>query len=364
MNDISLYVHIPFCQQKCNYCAFVSFCANEEIIEDYIDVLCHEIKTRKVSRPVRTIYIGGGTPSVLSEACLKKLVDCIFDNFEVNKDVEFTIEANPNSLTEDKLKLYKTLGINRLSIGVQSLSDDSLKKIGRLHTSKEALNKLALASKYFDNISADIIVGLEGENGDDLCRYAKELLKCKVKHISCYLLEVYQNTKLGDMVAKNEYVPLDDEQTVEAFNELANYLQNAGFLRYEISNFALNGYESKHNLNYWARGDYLGFGVSAHSFMDNVRVQNSSNLISYKSGQTQTEILSPKEEIEEIVMLGLRCNLGVEKSKIKKMGYDIEKNPYYLDYFKQGIIEEIDGKIFLKPTYYHISNTIISNLLP
>ncbi|MGN1200833.1 MAG: radical SAM family heme chaperone HemW [Candidatus Caccovivens sp.] len=364
MNEISLYVHIPFCEQKCNYCAFVSFCAKNDTIDDYVDTLCKEITSRKTESPVKTIYIGGGTPSMLSIEQLKKIVDCIFANFNVYEDAEFTIEANPNSLTEEKLKLYKSMRINRLSIGVQSLSDKSLKKIGRLHTKKEALEKIALARKYFDNISCDLIVGLEGETAKDLCRYAKSLLELKIKHISCYLLEVYEHTKLADLVAKNKYTPLSDEQTVEAFNKLANYLQDSGLVRYEISNFAYEGYESKHNLNYWARGEYLGFGVSAHSFVGNERTQNASDISSYKNGQKTMEVLSQKEQVEEVVMLGLRCNLGIDKVKLTQMGYDIEKNPYFEDYLKQGIIEEKNGKIFLKPIYYHISNTIISNLLP
>ncbi len=362
MNDISLYVHIPFCQRKCNYCAFVSFCANNQTIDRYVEILCEEIERRKVKNPVKTIYFGGGTPSILSNEQLKKIVDCIFKNFNVREYAEFTIEANPNSLTEEKLEFYQKIRINRISIGVQSLSDKSLKKIGRLHTKKEAIEKIKLAKKHFNNISADLIVGLENENGKDLCRYAKNLLSLGVKHVSCYLLEVYQNTKLGDMVAKKEYFPQSDEQTVASFNKLANYLQDAGMERYEISNFAFPGFESDHNLNYWTRGEYLGFGVSAHSFFEGKRTKNADTFENFQQQKVETEILSEKEEIEEKIMLGLRCNLGVELEKLKP--YDIKKNPYFEEYLSQGIIEECDGRIFLKPIYYHISNTIISNLMP
>ena len=173
---LSIYVHIPFCEQKCNYCAFASFCAKEDQIEKYIDLLCNEIKKRKTDRPIKTIYIGGGTPSILSERQIEKIVSTIFDNFNIYENAEFTIEANPNSITEGKLLCWKKLRVNRVSIGVQSLNDKSLKKIGRLHTKKEALSKIKLTRHYFDNVSADLIVGLEGETGKDLCRYASELL--------------------------------------------------------------------------------------------------------------------------------------------------------------------------------------------
>lgn len=360
--DISIYIHIPFCEQKCNYCAFNSFCAGEDVKEKYIENLCKEIQKRKTTKNVKTIYIGGGTPSVLSCEQITKIVECVYKNYNVYENAEFTIEANPNSITENLLKTWKGLRINRLSIGVQSLNDKILKKIGRLHTKRIALEKIELARKYFDNVSVDLIVGLEGETGKSLCHYAKQLLRLKIKHISCYLLEVYENTKIFDMIKNGKFKPLNDGQTIKAFNKLSTYLQDIGMQRYEISNFAFNGYESQHNLNYWARGEYLGFGLSAYSFVDNKRIKNADTLSEYQNGKTEIEILNRKEEIEEIIMLGLRCCEGVDLKKLNKLNFDISKNPYYEEYLKSNILKKEGDRLFLNPIFYHLSNTIISNL--
>lgn len=359
---MSIYIHIPFCEQKCNYCAFNSFCATQSVKEEYLDLLCKELVARKTNRPVKTIYIGGGTPSVLSSAEIEKIVGVLYENYQIYEDAEFTIEANPNSITEELLKTWKKLRVNRLSIGVQSLSDKSLRKIGRLHDKKMALEKISLARKWFDNVSCDLIVGLENETGKDLCKYASMLLEKGIKHISCYLLEVYENSKLYKMVKDKSYTPLDDDKTIEAFNKLANYLVDRGFERYEISNFALPTYESQHNLNYWCRGDYLGFGLSAHSFVDGVRYENAPTIAEYRDGKVTKEEITPKEEVEEKIMLGLRCKLGVDLQDLGE--YSLKQNPYFCDYLNQGILTQENDRAYLNPLYYHISNTIISNLLP
>lgn len=364
MKELSIYVHIPFCERKCNYCAFVSYCTGEKEKDDYIDELCKEIEKRKCDGVVRTIYIGGGTPSILTPQQIEKVVKAIYDTFDVYDNAEFTIEANPSSLTEELLTTWKRLRVNRLSIGVQSLKDKSLQKIGRLHTKVEALEKIKMARKCFDNVSADLIVGLENETGKELCRYASQLLDLGVKHISCYLLEVYENTKLFCDVKEKKYVPLTDDQTITAFNKLANYLQDKGLMRYEISNFAYPDYESQHNLTYWERAEYLGFGISAHSFDGKNRTANADNFEDYKAGRISKEKLNTTEELEEIIMLGLRCKLGVETAKLQKLGYDIKQNSYYADYVKQGVIQEKGDRIYLNPVFYHLSNTVIANLLP
>ncbi len=362
MREISIYVHIPFCKQKCFYCAFNSFCADEQTRKHYLGLLCKEICQRKrADCVVKTIYIGGGTPSILTPHEIQRVVKAIYDNFDVYEDAEFTIEANPESLTEEILQTWKGLRVNRVSVGVQSLNDKTLKEIGRLHDKKMALQAVKKARKYFDNVSCDLIVGLQHESGKDLCLHAKSLIELGIKHISCYLLEVYDNTKLGKLVADKKYMPENDENTILAFNKLSNYLVDCGFERYEISNFALENYQSKHNLNYWARGEYLGFGIAAHSFFDGVRTENAATIEGYEKGEKFDEILSPKEVVEEEIMLGLRCNLGVA---LPISGYEIEKNPYFEQYLAQGILKEENSRLYLNPLYYHLSNTIISNLLP
>lgn len=364
MQEISIYVHIPFCERKCNYCAFSSFCGSENQIEKYLDKLCDEIARRKCDKLVKTIYIGGGTPSILNENQIERVVKMIYQNFNVDKSAEFTIEANPNSITESLLQKWKELRVNRVSVGVQSLSDKSLKKIGRLHDKKTAIEKIKLVRKYFDNVSADLIVGLENETGKDLCKYAKMLLELGIKHISCYLLEIYENTKIYQMIKMGQYKPLDDDKTIDSFNKLSNYLVDSGMERYEISNFCFEGYESRHNLNYWKRGKYLGFGLGAHSFENEKRYYNLANFADYEQEKIEVEQLTENEKIEEIIMLGLRCKLGVDLTKVKSMGYDWQANSYYKDYILQGVLLQKGDVLYLNPTFYHISNTIISNLLP
>lgn len=363
-NAISIYIHIPFCEQKCNYCAFNSFCASEKVKDEYVDILCKEIESRKVETKVKTIYVGGGTPSVLSESQIEKIFDAIFGNYNVARDAEITLEANPNSITKNKLKKWESLKINRLSIGVQSLDDESLRKIGRLHDREMALEKIEIAKKYFENVSADLIVGLENESGDNLCEYADALLKLGVKHISCYLLEVYENTKLFELVKNNKYLPLSDDQTIDAFEKLAEFLEKCGMQRYEISNFAFPGFESKHNLNYWQRGEYLGFGLSAHSFVKNVRFKNVETLAGYKNHEIQSEKLSGGEVLEEIIMLGLRCRIGVSLKDLKRKNYDIQTSANFKKYLDLGILNLKNDRFFLNPKFYDVSNTIISDLLP
>lgn len=362
--EISIYVHIPFCEKKCNYCAFNSFCAGGDEIENYINVLCEEIKNRSVNfnaAQVKTIYFGGGTPSILTAEQFEKIVSTIFASFDVKSDAEFTVEMNPNSITQQLLATYKKLRVNRISVGVQSLSDKSLQRIGRLHDRKTALEKIKLARKTFANVSADLIVGLQDEDGKTLCRYARELLALGVKHISCYLLEIYPNTPIFEMIKRGKFVPLDDEQTISAFEKLSSYLQDAGFERYEISNIALPGFESKHNLNYWARGEYLGFGLSAHSFVGNVRRENAGKMDDYVKGKFSSEVLTEQEENEEKIMLGLRCKLGVNLKDLKNC--DLTQNPSFKDFLSQGILKQSGDVVTLNPLFYHVSNSIISSLI-
>lgn len=362
--EISIYVHIPFCEKKCTYCAFNSFCASEKEQEEYLELLCEEIKRRAKDVTdkyvVKTIYFGGGTPSVLSETQFEKIVKTIFDNFDVFDNAEFTVEANPSSITNEKLEKWKSSRVNRLSIGIQTLKDKSLAQIGRLHTRAMALESVKLARKIFDNVSCDLIVGLEGQMGKELCTQARELLALGVKHISCYLLEVYDNTPLFRMIKNGQFKPLSDEETIRSFNKLSNFLQDKGMERYEISNFAFSGYESQHNLNYWKRGEYLGFGLSAHSFLNGIRTENAGTMADYRDGKVTTESLTEKEKDEEKIMLGLRCKLGFDLKSLKVI--DMSKNPYFSDYLAQNILTQKGDTIKLNPLFYHLSNTIISNL--
>ena len=361
-NSISIYIHIPFCERKCSYCAFVSFCLSKTDREKYMQALLEEIESFSTVKRVNTIYLGGGTPSLLTKEEIFSIFRKLREKFDIDKNAEITIEVNPNSVEEEKLKAYKEVGVNRISVGVQSLSNKSLKSIGRLHTKKEAIEKLKLIGKYFENISADLIIGLSGEK--NVTKYAKKLINLKVKHISSYMLEVHENTKLYFEVQDKKYRPLDEIGVTKSYDKLVKFLKKHRFIQYEVSNFALADYESKHNLNYWNYGEYVGFGVSSHSFLQGKRIANSITLQGHYKHERKEEKITKSMEIEERILLGLRCYLGVDVAVLKSLGYDIKKNENYQKFLNADIIYEDNDKFYLRPEYYKFSDYYILNLLP
>ena len=361
-NSISIYIHIPFCERKCSYCAFVSFCLSKIDREKYIQALLEEIESFSTVKRVKTIYLGGGTPSLLTKEEIFSIFRKLREKFDIDENAEITIEVNPNSVEEDKLRAYNEVGVNRISVGVQSLSNKSLKSIGRLHTKKEAIEKLKLIGKYFENISADLILGLSGEKS--VTKYAKKLIKLNIKHLSSYMLEVHENTKLYFEVQDKKYRPLDEIGVTKSYDKLVKFLKKHGFVQYEVSNFALAGYESKHNLNYWNYGEYVGFGVSSHSFLNGKRIANSITLQGYYKHERKEEKITKSMEIEERIMLGLRCYLGVDIAVLKSLGYDIKKSECYQKFLNADIIYEDNDKFYLRPEYYKFSDYYILNLLP
>ena len=361
-NSISIYIHIPFCERKCSYCAFVSFCLSKIDREKYIQALLEEIESFSTVKSVKTIYLGGGTPSLLTKEEIFSIFRKLREKFDIDENAEITIEVNPNSVDEEKLRAYKEVGVNRISVGVQSLSNKTLKSIGRLHTKEEVTEKLKLIKKYFDNISADLIIGLSGEKS--VTKYAKELIKLNVKHISSYMLEVHENTKLYFEVRDKKYCPLDEIGVTKSYDKLVKFLKKHGFVQYEVSNFALKGYESKHNLNYWSYGEYVGFGMSSHSFLQGKRIANSITLQGYYKHERKEEKISKSMEMEERILLGLRCYLGVDIAVLKSLGYDIKKNENYQKFLNADIIYEDNDKFYLRPEYYKFSDYYILNLLP
>ena len=280
MKPLSVYVHIPFCEKRCGYCDFVS-CTQTTKIDEYLQRLCAEIRAFDFSEyDVKTIYIGGGTPSLLTPEQLKILFNCL-----PQCRGEITIEANPNSLTADKCAAYRRLGINRLSLGVQSFDLDTLRNLGRLHDVKQAIESIKIAHQYFNNLSIDLIKDIP--NHAFVTPPASVLNM--IQHISIYSL------------TKNDQCVLDTDEPVLLPKE---------FERYEVSNYARKGYESQHNLVYWTGGEYIGFGAGAHSLLNNQRFCNSSNILHYQSEAVQER--TPETIRDEQIMLGLRLRTGVE----------------------------------------------------
>lgn len=376
-NEIGIYIHIPFCISKCFYCDFTSYANRENMIEKYIYALCNEIlaKAEILSEyKVTTIYIGGGTPSYIDSKYIKQIFDTLM--LVINKEdvKEITIEVNPNSVDEEKMRSYKEIGINRISIGLQSTYDTILKKIGRAHNLKDFEDTLELANKVgFKNISVDLIYplpDLDLEKFKESVEYVINLKDKNVKHISIYNLEVHENTKLAFLL-KEGYVTLVDEDTeYEMYEYLRKRFEEEGYHRYEISNYAIDGYESKHNLRYWNQELYLGFGCGASSFFSGTRYSNIKNIEKYIENIETGNSIIDKENYEELdllalmkeyVMLSLRKIEGLDKKKFKaKYKKDIEE--IFAEEIKEltddKLIEEKQDKILLTKRGLEVANLV------
>ena len=325
IKKIRVNVHIPFCVSKCHYCDFCSFVASYDQMAQYVNTLCQEIEYRAQEfgyAKIKTIYIGGGTPSVLPEGCIAKILDSIKNNFVLADDTSITIEGNPNSLTLNKLKEYHANGINRLSIGLQTTNPRLLKLLNRAHNLDDFVQAVKNARDVgFDNISADMIIGIPTQTIKDVDDTLDVLLKQKLEHISAYGLILEKDTPLYQKVKRGELNPLDDETQNKMYDFVVKKLKDAGLDRYEISNFAVPGYESQHNINYWKRGQYLGVGLDAYSFVHGLHWQNTNNikeyLCDYKSKHNQ-EIETIYTAKLETIMLGLRMDKGPDLLQFNK----------------------------------------------
>ncbi len=377
----SLYIHIPFCQKKCPYCDFYSCCYDKALANDYIEVLCKQIKT--LSGDFFTIYIGGGTPSVLDFSLLKKLLKALA---KISTSVEeLTIEGNPESLDKKKLELFYDNGINRLSIGIQSFFKEKLKKLGRTHSRDKAIEVIHLAKKVgYKDIGIDLIFGSSGETLSEWIRELKQATSLELKHISTYCLTYEKNTPLFLQVKKKFVVPLDDEVLAKMYRETINYLTKKGFKHYEISNFAKPGFESKHNQSYWKGNLYLGLGPSAVSFVSDeqtgvrVREKNVSNLGDYverlKKGESPvyfSETLPRKSQAKELAAIKIRTKDGIDFKWFEAYtGYDFLKLEAKAldDLSKDGLLKYKKEKgriigVYLSKKGFCFSDTVSSAFL-
>jgi oxygen-independent coproporphyrinogen-3 oxidase len=315
----SLYVHIPFCARRCVYCDFVSGIYEPGQAAAYMEALEREITRLPIDGPVSTLYIGGGTPTVLSADLLTGLVNAINTRFGMADDYEATIEANPGTVDKEKLGSLRNAGINRISIGVQSFNDDELEILGRIHSSDQAVRAVKDAREAgFENIGIDLIYGIPGQCMDDWKKTLEQATRLQPQHVSTYELTVEEDTPLSEMIeARSISKPLPEEETiVMMYDHTIDYLSSAGYHHYEISNFALPTYECRHNLNYWDRGEYYGAGLGAHSLVDGYRIKNTSSMKRYLQSHhgdhvDDREHLSPRQEISEAIFLGMRRTSGI-----------------------------------------------------
>lgn len=361
--QLSLYIHIPFCNSKCNYCAFVSQVASDEMKEQYVDALVKEIvmrsKTYGANREVTTIYIGGGTPSSLPLGAVKKIMSAVYNNFVVCNDAEITIEINPNTITKEKADEYMSCNISRFSIGLQMAQSRLLSILGRTHKYLDFKNAVqTLQSAGATNISADIMLGLPTQTKEDIVETIKLIDSLNIKHISAYLLSVEEGTRFYTMLQNNELNLPTEKATIEMYYTAYNELKKRGYVRYEFSNFAKIGYRSKHNTVYWERKEYLGLGVSAHSFVDGYRMVNTSSIPNYLVHIQKNEIpleckdlLNETDAKEETIMLSLRLAEGIDLTK-----YQAEFNSSLLDE-KKPEIDLLVKNNFLKIEDNHLKAT-------
>ncbi|NLK69721.1 MAG: radical SAM family heme chaperone HemW [Clostridiaceae bacterium] len=323
-NDTALgiYVHIPFCIRKCNYCDFPSYSNMDNIFSQYTNALCKEIEfvsEKYKNGLVDTIFFGGGTPSVLSAKDISKICNTIQKKFRISNNAEISIEVNPGTITKEKLETYRALNINRISIGVQSANDRILNFMGRIHTRQMIEQSLELIKECgFKNINADIIFGVPNQTMVDLQDTIEFVLNKEVTHISCYSLKVEENTPWYELQKRGELPQVDDGLEREMYYWIVSRLKNSSFEHYEISNFAKPGFKCIHNIKYWTDKPYLGFGSAAHSYINNTRYSNVENPVEYisavnanKSPIQGTDIIDDVERLSEIFILGLRLIEGV-----------------------------------------------------
>lgn len=372
-----IYIHIPFCRQKCLYCDFVSGCGSDDDMQKYQKALINEIESTVIEDKVDSIFFGGGTPSLYPKEYIGEILKLLRKKTVFEENNECTIEANPGTLSYDKLSYYKSIGINRLSIGLQSTNDIELRKLGRIHTFKDFLESYDNARKAgFKNINIDLMSAIPGQTIDSYKDTLKKIIELNPEHISAYSLIIEEGTPFYERYYGDEKFKIqlpDEDAEREMYYYTKEYLEKKGYLRYEISNYAKDGYECKHNMKYWSRINYYGFGAAAASLVNNIRYRNIDDRKEYIDSfgeidkiRIEKEELSLKEQMEEFMFLGLRKTKGVniqefEKNFKKKVtetyGKVIDKN------IKNGLLKQEEGRLFLTDRGTDISNYVMSEFL-
>ena len=348
----SAYIHIPFCTSICSYCDFCKFFYNQELVDKYIDSLIKEIKDNYKGEILDTIYIGGGTPSSLDLESLDKLLSFIYSNLKVSKTLEYTIECNVMDISLEKLELFKKYNINRLSIGAESFNKDILLFLERNYSKEDIINKINLAKKYFTNINIDLIYAVPNETLDILKSDIDEFIKLDIPHISCYSLIIEDHTKLG--IKNTEYISEDLDYSM--YKEIEESLERNGYDHYEISNYAKNNYESRHNLCYWKNHKYYGFGLGSSGYIDNYRYTNTKNLNKYLNGNyiDNKEIITKELNASNYAILGLRTKYGVNKKEF----FDNIGSSFKDMYDTSDLIEN-EESFYLDKSKWYIENSIL-----
>lgn len=375
--DLGLYLHIPFCIQKCGYCDFLSAPAGREEREAYVQALEREIRSYgdfAGSYRVSTVFVGGGTPSCLEASQTERIFEAVKDTFEIERMPEISMEMNPGTVTKEKLQAYKNCGINRLSIGLQSVRDSNLRLLGRIHTYEEFLESFRLAREAgFQNINVDLISSLPGQTEESWREELKTAAELSPEHISVYQLILEEGTPFYEKYAAHPELLPDEETSRAIYQATEEVLGQYGFHQYEISNYAKEGRECRHNLKYWERDDYLGLGLGAASMVRNIRMNNTGDMKTYlekcgepKTMRTDVQFLEEPRQIEEFMFLGLRKTRGISKKEFRRVfGRDIELvyEKALKKLFSSGMLLEKKDRLYLSKEGVLLSNAVLSEFL-
>lgn len=383
--ELELYLHIPFCVRKCDYCDFLSMPADEKLRRHYVDCLIEEIKQKAElcsEYQVTSVFFGGGTPSILPGVQIWELMEALQENFKIRQDAEVTVECNPGTLTRQKLIYYKMAGVNRLSIGLQSAQNRELQRLGRIHTYEEFLDSFGQARAMgFKNINVDLMSALPGQTQADWTNTLNKVLAVRPEHISAYSLIVEEGTPFYEQYGEDElrrergeeplYLPSEETER-EMYLITEELLKNKGYARYEISNYALPGRECRHNIGYWKLTPYLGLGLGSSSFLEAVRFSNTKDLKTYLRGEDFSQedssyvFLDKRQRMEEFMFLGLRMMEGISRSEFQKM-FGVQLEAIYgnvLDKLQQqGLLRQQVGRVSLTEAGISVSNYVLSEFL-
>ena len=380
--NLEIYLHIPFCIKKCEYCDFLSFNADEKTQEDYIEALIRDIQyygENMQEYQVSTIYIGGGTPSWMNEIWIQTIMAELYEAFDIKDDAEITMECNPGTLTSRKLLTYRKSGINRLSIGLQSADDEELKILGRIHTFDQFLKSYEGARVAgFNNINIDLMSCIPKQTTQKFINTLNKVIRLKPEHISAYTLIIEKGTPFYnrykfDIVKqqaglKPDELP-DEDEAYKIYKTTQAVLKEAGYIQYETSNFAKKGFECKHNIGYWTRENYLGIGLGAASLIENVRCTNTRDIDKYISGDeiiVDTIPVDRKAQMEEFMLLGLRMTKGINRYDFEKM-FGVQIEGIYLDQMeelkREGLLEARAGQIYLSDKGQDLANYCMAKFL-
>lgn len=363
---LGIYIHIPFCLKRCGYCDFCSSIADKGKISAYAEAVVRNIESSGCKgEKVDTVYLGGGTPSLLSTQDMAKILFAVRENFSLSEDAEISIEANPGTVSLEKLEAYRSAGVNRISFGVQSCKDDELYSLGRIHTFLQAVEAVRLAEKAgIKNISCDLMIGIPGQTFSSLEESVLKLCELNIAHVSAYMLKIEEGTPFD--CEKIRVLVADDDEAADMYLIAAKLLGENGFEQYEISNFSKPGYESRHNLKYWTGEPYIGFGASAHSFFGGKRFfvpEDIDGFISSPLQKTVSEDDSP-DLLSEYIMLGLRLVRGISLKRIDALGGSSKSFLRAAElYTRAGLMHIAGDSAFLTLNGFLVSNGIISALI-